>query len=290
MTTHDSPSPSLSDRVRQVTILVGGALAIVGAAWGSGAFGGTPIAEAADGALASDATVLAPASTAFGIWSLIYAALIVYGIYQALPGHATDPRLRTVGWWVLASIVLNTLWILVVQAGSVWGSFVVIVALVAVLVRVSALLRRQTPRSWKAVAATDVPVGLYLGWTGIATLANLAAAVANQWPTLGLTAPLAVGGTIVALAGLVALVVVFARWARPVPGAAIAAGLALTWGLIWIAVERAEGQPESLAVMWAAGLAACFTFATPFAVRDFSNRNQGPPGTRAQRAGRGLTT
>ncbi len=269
MTTDNSAKVQVSDRVRQITVLVGGALAIVGAAWGSGAFGGTPIAEAADGALSAEASVLAPASAAFSIWSVIYAALVVYGIYQVLPGNGADPRLRSVGWWILASMVLNVVWILVVQAESVWGSFIVIVVLVAVLIRIAALLRRHEPRSWKAVVATDVPVGLYLGWTTIATLANLAAAVGNQQPDLDRTAPIAIWGSIAALAGLAVLVVVFARWARAVPGVAISAGLALAWGLTWVAVGRAEGEPESLAMVWAAGLVAIVAFATPIAVRDF---------------------
>jgi len=284
MTTVTHSQTTLADRVRQVTVLIGGALAIVGAAWGSGAFGGTPIAEAAGGALSSDATVLAPASAAFSIWSLIYAALVVFGVYQVLPSKSTDGRLRSVGWWVLASMVLNVLWILVVQAESVWGSFAVIVVLVTVLVRSAALLRRHKPNSWKDVVATDVPVGLYLGWTTIATLANLAAAVANQQPDLDLTGSVAIGGSLAALAGLVVLVVVFTRWARTVPGLTIPAGLALTWGLAWIAAARAEGQPESLGMMWAAGLTACLTFAIPFAIRDFAHRDQGPPGSRRQRA------
>lgn len=280
----DSVTPAqTSDRIRQGVVLVGGILAIVGAAWGSGAFGGTPIAQAADGALSADATVLAPGSPAFSIWSLIYAALLLHGIYQVLPGKATDSRLRAVGWWVLASMVLNVLWILAVQAGSVWGSLVVIVVLAAVLVRISVLLRQHTARSWKDVLTTDVPVGLYLGWITIATLANLAAAVANQWPDLGITSSLAIGGSIAALVGLVVLVFVFARWARTIPGVGISAGLALAWGLMWVAIERAEGEPKSLAMMWAAGLAACVAFAVPPAMRDFSHRDQGPPGTRRQR-------
>lgn len=284
MTTATPSQATALDRVRQITVLIGGALAIVGAAWGAGAFGGTPIAEAAGGALSSDATVLAPASTAFSIWSLIYATLVVFGIYQVLPSKATDTRLRSVGWWVLASMVLNVLWILVVQAESVWGSFAVIVVLVAVLVRIASLLRTHTPGSWKDVVATDVPVGLYLGWSAIATLANLAAAVANQQPDLELTGSVAIGGSIAALAGLVALVVVFTRWARSRPGLTIAAGLALTWGLAWIAAARAEGEPESLGMMWAAGLTACLTFAIPFAIRDFAHRDQGPPGSRRRGA------
>lgn len=284
MTTHIKTAVTPADRTRQTIVLVGGVLAIIGAAWGSGAFGGAPIDQAAGGALAADATVLAPASSAFNIWSLIYAALLVFGISQALPGKAADTRFRSVGWWVLASMVLNVLWILVVQAGSVWGAFAVIVILLAVLVRVAVLLRQHSPNSWKDILTTDVPVGLYLGWTAIATLANFAAAVANGQPAFDPTGPLTVGVSIAALVLLVVLLVVFTRWARAIPALTIAAGLALAWGLAWIAYARAEGEPESLGMMWAAGLAACLTFAIPFAMRDFADRDQGPPGTPRRRS------
>ncbi|MDF9279355.1 tryptophan-rich sensory protein, partial [Arthrobacter sp. EH-1B-1] len=47
-----------SDRVRQTGVTVAFVLCIVGTAIGSGALGGTPIDEAAGGALSSDATLL----------------------------------------------------------------------------------------------------------------------------------------------------------------------------------------------------------------------------------------
>ena len=59
-TVERSAPPRSSDRVRQVVVLVGALLAVAAAAIGSGAFGGTPIQDAAGGALSADATPVAP--------------------------------------------------------------------------------------------------------------------------------------------------------------------------------------------------------------------------------------
>ncbi|MET0842976.1 MAG: tryptophan-rich sensory protein, partial [Mycetocola sp.] len=61
-----------NDRLRQVVVLVSALLAIAGSFVGSGAAGGTPIAEASGGALSADATPVAPAGPAFAIWTVIY--------------------------------------------------------------------------------------------------------------------------------------------------------------------------------------------------------------------------
>ena len=166
------------DRVRQVTVLVGAVVAIIGATVGSGAFGGQPIAEAADGALSATATPVAPDSPAFSIWSVIYTGLAVFAIVQALPRQATDRRLRAIAWWVLASMLLNALWIAVVQAGSVGGSDLVIIVLLAVLATMFVRLVRLDHTSALPSVVTDVTVGLYLGWVSVATLANTAAFLA----------------------------------------------------------------------------------------------------------------
>ena len=99
---------------------------------GSGAFGGTPINQAADGALSADATPLAPAGPAFSIWSIIYAGLLGYAIYQLLPAQRQGSRhaerhgqLRP---WAALSAVLNAVWIAVVQAGVIWASVLIILA------------------------------------------------------------------------------------------------------------------------------------------------------------------
>jgi hypothetical protein len=162
--------------VRRLAVAVGAAVAVATSLVGSGALGGTPVAEAAGGALSADATLVAPAGPAFSIWSVIYAGLVAFAVFQALPSRRGDPRQRRVGWLVLASLLLNAGWILCVQAGLVAATVPVIVALLAVLVL-----------AWKAAAADpgDLPGGGRGGRRdrdpaapAVAVTAALAAAVA----------------------------------------------------------------------------------------------------------------
>jgi hypothetical protein len=89
---------SSRDTVRQLVVLLSALLAVAGAFVGSGAAGGTPIQDAAGGALSADATPIAPAGPAFSIWSVIYVGLLGYAIWQLLPAQKTSPRQRRLGW------------------------------------------------------------------------------------------------------------------------------------------------------------------------------------------------
>ncbi len=260
-----------SDRVRQVVVLVGAVVAIVAATIGSGAFGGQPIAEAADGALSATATPVAPDSPAFAIWSVIYAGLAVFAVVQALPRNATDPRLRAVAWWVLASMLLNALWIGVVQAGSVGASVAVIVVLLAVLARVFVTLVHLAHTGAVASTVTDVTVGLYLGWVSIATLANTAAFLAAA--DVG---ELGLGATtwsviLVAAGGLLA--VAYALYGSSSPTIVIPVGLAMAWGLTWIGIGRTDGPLVDETVATAAFVAAAVALLAPL-VTSFAARRR----------------
>lgn len=253
--------PTTSDRVRQATVLVGAVVAIVGAAFGSGAFGGQAVQNASGGALAADATVVAPDGPAFSIWSLIYLGLAVFAVYQALPRHAADTRLRTVSWWVLASMLLNAAWIGVVQTGVLPLSVLVIGVLVAVLAMILVRLVRTPPTNALQAVVLDGTVGLYLGWASVATLANVAAALTDAGVgdlVLGAT----VWGVLVVAAGAV-LAVVYAVFAARRPMVAIGIGLAMSWGLGWIAYGRANGPLVDTTVAVAAGLAAGVALLAP---------------------------
>ncbi|MFF3063343.1 tryptophan-rich sensory protein [Oerskovia sp. NPDC057915] len=254
-------APTTADRVRQVTVLVGAAVAIVGAAFGSGAFGGQAIQDAAGGALAADATPVAPDGPAFSIWSVIYLGLAAFAIYQALPRQATDPRLRAVSWWVLASMLLNAAWIGVVQTGVLPLSVVVIGALVAVLAVILVRLVRTPPTSALQAVVLDGTVGLYLGWASVATLANVAAALTDAG-----VGDLGLGETgwavVVVVAGAV-LAVAYALFAARRPVVAIATGAAMAWGLGWIAAGRANGPLLDGTVAVAAGVAAGIALLAP---------------------------
>ncbi|PFG39132.1 TspO/MBR related protein [Georgenia soli] len=242
--------PTGPDRLRQLGVTLSYVLCLVGSALGVGAFGGTPIADAAGGALSADATHLAPGTGAFSVWSLIYAGLAAYTIFQWLPGQAAAPRQRRIGWWVAASMLLNAGWILVVQAGRLWPSVLVIAVLLVVLATIFTQLVRVRGAGALEAVVVDGTLGLYLGWVSVATCANVAAAlVAAGFDGLGL-APEVWSAVVLAVVAAIGVgLAVFGR-GRLAPAATI------VWGLSWIAVARATGEPHSVPTAVAAVLAA----------------------------------
>ncbi|MEH3075461.1 MAG: tryptophan-rich sensory protein [Quadrisphaera sp.] len=256
-----------SDGTRTAAVAVSAVVAVVGGFLGSGAVVGTPIAQAAGGALSASSTLVAPAGPAFAIWSVVYAGLVALAVHQLLPSQRHDERQRATGWWVVASLLLNAAWILVVQAGSVLGSLVAILALLAVLVvafsrlRSTASSRRGGARSSLQPLLLDGVIGLYLGWVSIATVANASAAlVAGGAPATGALAT--------ALAVVVLVVAAGVGWVLAVAGRGrVAPALSLAWGLAWIAVGRWSGQPEAPVVSVVAVVAAVLVLAAPLVVR-----------------------
>ncbi|MEZ7238629.1 tryptophan-rich sensory protein [Rhodococcus sp. GXMU-t2271] len=248
------PQATSSDRLR-VAGVAGSAIAAVALSFlGSGAVVGTPISEVADGALSADATAVAPGGPAFAIWSVIYAGLLALAVWQALPAHHADPRQRALGWWIAASMLLNAAWILVVQLELLALSVAVIVALLAVLVRIFLGLTRTAPSSRVEAVVVDGTMFLYLGWVAVATVANTAAALRAADVD-----PFSLGADIWAVIVLVAVAAVSVLLAVAGHGRLAVAG-AMAWGLVWIAVARSgdtgfTSTPAAVTAGGAAGVA-----------------------------------
>lgn len=246
-----------ADVVRQVTVAASAVVAVVGSFIGSGAAGGTPIQEAAGGALSATSTLIAPDVPAFSIWSVIYLGLIAYAVWQLLPKQASAERHRKLGYWVAASLLLNAAWILSVQADLLWLSIPIIVALVAVLGWAFALCLKHRPTGRVDALVTDGTIGLYLGWVSIATAANVTAGlVAVGYTGLGFD-PNIWAVAVLAIAGLVGLSIAVIGRGR------IAPALSLCWGLAWVAVGRLAGElvsvPAGIAAIAAAAVVALAT-------------------------------
>ncbi|WP_394768425.1 tryptophan-rich sensory protein [Lacisediminihabitans sp.] len=224
------------DTVRQVVVLASAVIAVVGAFIGSGAAGGTPIQNAAGGALAADATPIAPGGPAFAIWTPIYLGLLAYAIWQSLPAQKSDVRQRRLGYPIAASLILNAVWILSIQFGFLAASVPVIVALLAVLVWAFRITRSSPPKNLVETIVADGTVGLYLGWVCVATAANITALlVAAGFTGFGLSAD-AWSVVIIAIAGLVGVLLAISGGGRLAPT------LSLCWGLSWVAVARLTGD------------------------------------------------
>lgn len=261
MSTLAAARPMPADRVRQSLVIAGTAVALVGAVVGSGFAGGTPIPEVAGGALSADATLLAPAGPAFAIWSVIYAGLVAYAIWQALPSQAARERQRRAGFWVLASLLLNAAWILSVQAGQLGLSVIAIAGLLVVLIVTFVVLHRHPAESTADAVLLDGVMGLYLGWVMIATVAN----VTSWLQVVGFegfgASPHA--WAIGMLAVFAALGCALAVWDR----GRFAPAVASAWGLAWIGVSRLTGSLPSAPVALTAFAAAALLLLVALAVR-----------------------
>ncbi len=243
---HNPEKASLSARFICAAAVL---LAAFGAFVGSGVLGGTPIAQAAEGRLSADATLLAPGTGAFAIWSFIYTALCIYAIWQLTPAASVSQTQRKLRPLAAASAILNALWIGSVQLGWLGISVLVILILLAVLSRMFMLMRpriENTAERW----ITAVTFGPYLGWVSVATVANIAAWLAS----LGIgedaawTTPLA--AILVVVAALIGTATVLYSRGR------LGVAMAMTWGIAWIGIGRSDGGLLSAPVATTAFVAA----------------------------------
>ena len=250
-----------NDRLRQIIVLISALLAIAGSFIGSGAAGGTPIAEASGGALSADATPVAPDGPAFAIWSVIYAGLLAYAVWQLLPAQTADPRHRRLGYPIALSLILNAAWILSVQFDLLWASVPVIVLLLLVLIQAFRLTLASRPKNLVDSIVTDGTVGLYLGWVTIATAANVAAVLAAAGFTgFGISADVW-GVLVIVVAGVIGTGLALYGRGRLAPSAS------LCWGIAWVAVGRLTGDHVSVPTAIAAILVVAVILLVTVAAR-----------------------
>ena len=251
-TTRSAVQPS--DRLRQVAVTVAEVFCVVGTLVGVGVIG-TRVEESSGGALAADATLIAPAGPAFSIWTPIYLGLLGYTVWQWLPTQAAEPRHRAIGWLVAASMVLNAAWLLVTQQSWIWVSVLVMAGLVVTLGLLVQRLQQHPTYGHGETVLFDGTFGLYLGWVAVAACANVTAAlVSSGVDPGGWAAELA---AVVVLAVAAGVGVLLARRL----GGRWAVAAAMAWGLVWIAVGRLTDEPRSAVVGLAAVIAAVVVLA-----------------------------
>lgn len=114
-----------------------------------------------------------PAGYVFSIWGIIYLGLMIYAVYQALPGQRTNPRLRVIGWPFILSCLANSAWIFAWHYGYYALSLLLMLVVLGALIT---LYARLYPAFTTVSAAeqwtTHIPFRIYLGWITVATIAN----------------------------------------------------------------------------------------------------------------------
>jgi hypothetical protein len=189
-----------------------------------------------------------PAGYAFSIWGLIYLACLVLAVHQARPSLRDDAVLDGLRSPLAAAFALSGLWIVLFQQERFLLAQAVIFGLTASLARAyTRLARAGQPRSRMERWAVHTPVGLYLGWATVATVAGASTTLlAVGVDELGIP-PAAWGVALMVVAAGVLGAVTLAG--LPEPGFPLAGA----WALVAIAVAQADRRP---AVAVAAGAAS----------------------------------
>lgn len=234
----------------QVVVTLAAVVWIVGTLVGTGLVGGDGgVAQQGDGLFSDAATLIAPAGPAFSIWSVIYLFLAGYVLWQWLPGVDDSVWARRTRLPAATSLALNGVWLLVVFAGWVLVSVLVIAGIAASL---GIILRRTADlpdEGWWPRVVVSVTFGLYLGWICVATCANVALWLVDVGvPVEGTLSTVATVGVLLVVIGLVTHLL--SRTTDRVVQAALAA--AVVWGLGWVAAGRLGGDPINQVVGYAA--------------------------------------
>lgn len=238
------------DLVRRIVVTVVTIGAVLGTAEVAGAFGGPDLREASLGTFDPAATLVSPAAPAAYAWLLIGVSLIGYTIHQWLPAHQRSPRHRGLGWAVVVALLVTLGWAVAVQRGMPALSLVLIFLLLAMLLASLRWLNHYPAQTRPEGLLVDIPLGLFLGWTGVTATVHTAAVLTTlgvDWLEFGAQRWALIGVILLTLAAMAVCMTDRGR---------IAVALAVVWGLVLIVPERLLGDPQSIPVAFAAGLGA----------------------------------
>jgi hypothetical protein len=177
-------------------------------------------------------TLITPAGYVFSIWGIIYALLIVFLIYQALPSQKNKAFQAEIDGLFILTNVFNIVWLFLWQNDLLIVSNVVIFTFLATLIAI--YLRLHIGRS--AVSSREklcvhLPFSVYLGWVTIASIANVAVTLVSLgWDGFGIAAE-TWAILVLAVALIIDLVVIATR-------RDIAYSLVFIWALAGIAVNQ----------------------------------------------------
>jgi hypothetical protein len=192
-------------------------------------------------------TLITPAGYVFAIWSVIYALLLAFSVYQALPSHRADPPLRAIGYLSAVAAILNSIWLVLwhynVFVLTVPVMVALLLTLIAIYVRLGIGARRAA--TWTEAIAVRLPWSVYLGWITIATIANVATTLVwLEWDGLGIAPDVWAAAVLVVGAAIATAMALTRR--------DLAYGLVIVWAYIGIAVNH----PDTALVVSTAALGA----------------------------------
>ena len=236
------------------------ALLLLYAGLSSSTLMGPGIGASSGGIFGPDATLLAPATLAFSIWTVIYLGLFGCAVLVWFPDSRSNERRRTGVWPAAMSMLLNMLWITAAMRGIVWATIPLVLAVLASVIMLLERVRGRRAAGPAAAIIVEGTFGLYLGWLLVASAANVMAVVRHGGsnPAGAASQALAVILLLVVIAAAVAASIRYPRlWGIPI---------AVCWALIWIIRQRTHGalsSPLIAGLAFAGAVAVTLAFVWP---------------------------
>lgn len=215
-------------------------------------------------------TLIDPAPYAFGVWGVIFAANVVFAVYQATPSRRFDPLLDRVAVPFVAGQVFGALFALAALVDSnPLGQISTVLYFAAAVATYAVLGIGRHDASWVRRGAAWLPASMSAAWLLAASLVVIAGFLQND---LEVSPPFANGEDwavgAIALAALAAVALLI--WARDFAFAAVT-----VWALIGISQEQANGAVDAAVVASVAVIGLVAVGMVPKATADLPWRRRG---------------
>ena len=190
-------------------------------------------------------TLLTPAGYAFSIWGLIFLALVVYAVWQLLPGQREISLPDAIAKPLTLASIATGVWVVLFAYELILPSVGMMLLILGSLIVAYGRTRRRIFAE-AAPALAGVPFSLYLGWISVASVINITIGLRQLgWQT-------AEGVSVVLTLGLIFMVValglIMSRVFRD-----MVFPLVVAWALVAIWMVRLGAVPE---LGWAALIGA----------------------------------
>lgn len=135
-------------------------------------------------------SLFTPAGFTFSIWGVIYLALLVFVIWQALPAQRNSQKIASISNYFKLNCLANAGWLVVWHYDLLALSLVVMFVILGTLILIyRELIADIDSAPMKEHLVLYVPFSLYTGWISLATIANASALqTGNGWDDIGMSA------------------------------------------------------------------------------------------------------
>ncbi len=193
-------------------------------------------------------SLFTPAGFTFSIWGVIYLALLIFVVWQALPSQRSNAKAASISRLFQLNCALNASWLVVWHYDLLALSMLVMLAILATLVLIyRRLLDTLDTAPFFEHVVLYLPFSLYTAWITVATIANASVLqIAYGWDNVGLTAS---QWTLlkIALAGAIGSTMILKI--RDVPFALVVAWAAYGISVAQSATPAVSGAATTLAVL-----------------------------------------